>query len=163
MLSRTAWTPGYGLPSFCGTVTTSRDLCQIHTPLLNCSDTALFGFSLRGHCHLHSPPQAPPPTPQQPWPARTSISVRKWMASGRVTRRFLFRTSFLSFVHLCGQSQSLREVTKCGDRQETSSLGDGGPGRARGADSPASEDTNGFNVAAHGGRGRAARTGCPHS
>lgn len=33
------------------------------------------------------------------------------MASGRVTRRFLFRTSFLSFVHLWGQSRSLREVT----------------------------------------------------
>lgn len=30
----------------------------------------------------------------------TSTSVRKWMASGSVTRRFLFSTSFLSFVHL---------------------------------------------------------------
>lgn len=49
------------------------------------------------HCSVFpeglSPPPAPPAHP-------TSISVRKWMASGRVTRRFLFRTSFLSFVHL---------------------------------------------------------------
>lgn len=34
------------------------------------------------------------------------------MASGRVTRRFLFRTSFLSFVHLWGQSRGLRQVTE---------------------------------------------------
>lgn len=30
----------------------------------------------------------------------TSTSVRKWMASGSVTRRFLFSTNFLSLVHL---------------------------------------------------------------
>lgn len=30
----------------------------------------------------------------------TSKSVRKWMASGRVTRRFLFSTNFLSLEHL---------------------------------------------------------------
>lgn len=40
------------------------------------------------------------PHPPVPAARPTSISVRKWMASGRVTRRFLFRTSFLSFVHL---------------------------------------------------------------
>lgn len=30
----------------------------------------------------------------------TSTSVRKWMASGSVTRRFLFSTNFLSLEHL---------------------------------------------------------------
>lgn len=48
-------------------------------------------------------PSSPTPTLNPThWPglALTSISVRKWMASGRVTRRFLFRTSFLNFVHL---------------------------------------------------------------
>lgn len=33
------------------------------------------------------------------------------MASGRVTRRFLFRTSFLSLVHLWVQSRGLSPVT----------------------------------------------------
>lgn len=47
-----------------------------------------------------SAPVFPTPLPHVPGPALTSISVRKWMASGSVTRRFLFRTSFFSFVHL---------------------------------------------------------------
>lgn len=64
-----------------------------------------------------SSPRLTQPTPQ-PWGPRevpglwwsqpkaerfwvpTSTSVRKWMASGSVTRRFLFSTNFLSLEHL---------------------------------------------------------------
>lgn len=49
------------------------------------------------HCLVFPGGLSPPPAPAA---RQTSISVRKWMASGRVTRRFLLRTSFLSFVHL---------------------------------------------------------------
>lgn len=64
-------------------------LCSNNTPLL--------GLSWESVC------TSVLPTPQLSSLARpslTSISVRKWMASGRVTRQFLFRTSFFSFVHL---------------------------------------------------------------
>lgn len=49
----------------------------------------------------------PPPHPGAA-PRPTSISVRKWTASGSVTSRFLFRTSFLSFVHLGGRGSVTR-------------------------------------------------------
>lgn len=54
-----------------------------------------------------SPAGLPPPHPGAA-PRPTSISVRKWTASGSVTSRFLFRTSFLSFVHLGGRGSVTR-------------------------------------------------------
>lgn len=46
----------------------------------------------------------------------TSKSVRKWMASGSVTSRFLFSTSFFSLPHLERQKNNLSNVR----RQNTS-------------------------------------------
>lgn len=69
-----------------------------------------------GHGHMMGPTSPKTqtllcfrPPPGAGWEL-TSISVRKWMASGSVTRRFLLSTSFRSLGHLQVQSREVDGV-----------------------------------------------------
>jgi len=78
----------------------------------------------RLHGLAPSPPVLTPPhptlQPRGPWDVLgrrgcrvlTSTSVRKWTASGSVTRRFLFSTSFLSLEHLWDTETPVRGQTQ---------------------------------------------------